>query len=103
VQLAFGQVVEYVGEDEDTLHLFHGHPGRVFNVSRVEYGDIYVSFVNGPSAACRPHDLAPLSNDEYRRRGRRVVDLRHPVGDRPVRGLMAPGHEWPEGAEPTGA
>ncbi len=99
--MEFDQTVEYVGEDDDELHLFHGHPGRVFDVSRVEYGDIYVSFVNGPSTACRPHDLIPLTEAEYLRRGRRLVELRHPVDDRPVRGLCLAGQEWQEGTEPS--
>ncbi len=97
----FDQTVEYVGADDDDLHHFHGHPGRIFDASRLTFGDVYVSFVNGPSIACRPHELRPLSQSEYLRRGRRLVDLRHPLVDRPVRGLMLLGHEWPEGAEPT--
>jgi hypothetical protein len=97
----FDQVVEYVGADDDELHRFRGHPGRIFDTSRVEFGDVYVSFVNGPSIACRPHELRPLTESEYLNRGRRLVELRHPLDDRPVRGLMQGGHEWPEGAEPT--
>jgi len=101
VTLTFDQVVEYIGKDEEQLHLFHGHPGRVFDVSRVDDGDISVSFVNGPSTACRPHELAPLPETEYLRRGRRLVELRHPLDDRRVRGLCLPGQEWPEGAQPA--
>lgn len=97
----FDQAVEYVGADDGDLHLFHGHPGRVFDTSRLAFGDLYVAFVNGPSLACRPDQLRPLSEDEYLRRGRRLVEQRHPLDDRPVAGLMAPGHEWPEGAEPS--
>jgi hypothetical protein len=96
-----GQAVEYVGAENDELHLFQGHPGRVFDSSRLEFGDIYVSFVNGPSTACRPHELRPLTESEYLSRGRRLVELRHPLDDRHVPGLMRRGHEWPEGAEPT--
>lgn len=95
------QAVEYAGADDDCLHLFHGHPGRVFDTSRLAWGNVYVSFVNGPSTACRPHELQPLSEDEYLRRGRRLVELLHPLDDRPVRGLVMPGQEWPEGAEPS--
>jgi hypothetical protein len=89
----FDQAVEYVGADDDDLHRFHGHPGRIFDVSRAEFGDVYVSFVNGPSIACRPRELRPLSEPEYCSRGRRLVGLRHPLDDRPVRGLMLPGHD----------
>jgi hypothetical protein len=97
----FGEAVEYVGSDDDDLHRFRGHPGRIFDTSRMEFGEVYVSFVNGPSIACRPHELRRLSESEYLTRGRRLVELRHPLDDRPVRGLMAPGHEWPEGADPA--
>jgi hypothetical protein len=48
-----------------------------------------------------PPYLRPLSEDEYLGRGRRLVEGRHPLDDRAVPGLMAPGYGWPEGAEPT--
>ncbi len=94
------EAVEYVGPDDGDLHLFRGHPGRVFDGSRQEFGDVCVSFVNGPSTACRPNELRPLSEDEYLRRGRRLVELQHPLDDRPVSGLFLPSQEWPEGTEP---
>lgn len=60
-----------------------------------------VSFVNGPSLnfpSC--DDLRALSLLEYIERGRRLVEHLHPLADRIVETLMAPGSEWPEGAEP---
>lgn len=96
----FDQAVEYVGAEDGGLHLFRGHPGRVFDGSRQKFGEVYVSFVNGSSMACRPNEIRPLIEDEYLRRGRRLVELRHPLDDRPVSGLFLPGHEWPEGTEP---
>ena len=97
----FDQTVEYLGADDDDLHIFHGHPGRLFDISRVGLGEVYVAFVNGPSMACRPDALAFLPEDEYLQRGRRLVERLHPLNDRPVRGLMMSGHEWPEGGEPN--
>lgn len=93
--------VEYVGDDDDALMLYNGHPGQVHGVSAVP-SVLDIGFVNGPSLAFSSSaQLRPLALDEYLRRGRRLVAGLHPLDDRPVQTLMAPGHEWPEGAEPT--
>jgi len=82
----FDQTVEYLGADNDDLHCFHGHPGRVFSVGREDIDhEVYVAFVNGPSMSCGSDALAPLPEDEYLRRGRCLVALLHPLDDRPVR------------------
>jgi hypothetical protein len=95
--MELGQAVEYFDEDDDAHDIFPGHPGRIIDV----HLDICVSFVNGPSLSMPPPYLRPLSEDEYLGRGRRLVEGRHPLDDRAVPGLMAPGYGWPEGAEPT--
>ena len=98
---AVGDRVEFVGDDSDDEYLYRGHPGQVWTVSSVPSVTV-VGFVNGPSLDFSTDaDLRRLDLDEYIRRGRRLVAHRHPLDDRDVATLMAPGHEWPEGAEPS--
>lgn len=45
------------------------------------------------------HTLRVLSEEEYLRRGRRLVDLWHPLRDDPVPRFCLAGHEWVDGHE----
>ena len=95
--------VEYIGADDTVGMLYNGHPGQVHLVNSVP-SVLSVGFVNGPSLDFSQSDnLRPLDVDDYRPRGRRLVAGLHPLEDRPVETLMAPGHERPEGAEPARA
>lgn len=94
-----GQAVEWVGPTDE--HLFYGHPGRVDGVDRLPFGSVSVTFVNGPSLHPPVRHLRPLDEAEYRRRGRRVVQLLHPLEDEPISPFVRPGQEWPEGREPV--
>lgn len=97
-----GDRVEYVGQDDDDLGLCEGHPGQVWGVNTVPSACV-VSFVNGPSLDfSSTTELRALAFDDYLRRGRRLVALRHALRDRAVRPFMQRGHDWPEGSEPTG-
>lgn len=93
-RVRFDQPVEYLGVDDEESQVFQGHPGRVFDLHGLPEA-VYVSFVNGPSTRCLVELLRPISEEIYRSRGDRLVSRRHPLEDRPVPGLMAPGHEWP--------
>lgn len=93
-----GDAVEHADEDDDAHDLYRGHPGRVIDV----HLEVAVSFVNGPSLSMPARYLRPLTDAEYLRRGRRLVEGVHPIDGRRVAGLLARGHEWPDGAEPTG-
>ena len=92
--MEFHQTVEYIGSDDAPL--YRGHTGRVFDASREEFGEVYVAFVNGPSLCRRPDDLRLIGEEEYRRRGQRLVRLLHPLDDRPIAAFASSGHEWPE-------
>lgn len=92
--MELGQVIEYVGAEDEDLGLFRGHPGRVFLLRGLPES-VYASFVNGPSLSCPVASLAPLSQATFVHRGERVVAGLHPLDERPIRRLMAPGHEWP--------
>ncbi len=94
-----GTRVEYVGDEDGEHHFFRGHPAVVIDTYSWPR-EVSVSFVNGPSVCLRGDAVAPVSDQEYLRRGRRLVDGLHPLVDREVPRFNAAGHEWPEGREP---
>lgn len=91
--------MEYVGDEDGEHHFFRGHPAVVIDTHSWPR-EVTVSFVNGPSMCLGGDAVAPIRNQEYLRRGRRLVDGLHPLVNRQVPRFNAAGHEWPEGREP---
>ena len=87
----------YVGPDDGENEVWQGHPGRVVDVN---FTEVSVSWVNGPSWALLEENLRPLTEAEYLARGDRLVDCQHPLRDQAVPRINPSGHEWPDGHRP---
>lgn len=95
-----GDAVVYIGGEDGEHDFFQGHPGRVTDTGLWPH-EVAVGFVNGPSVCLRPEDLEQVGEDEYLRRGRRLVACQHPLFDRDIARFNAEGDEWPDGGEPS--
>jgi hypothetical protein len=94
------QPVQFTGPDDPAVGLYQGRPGRVIDLGQFPL-EVSVGFVNGPSHCVTPHDLLPLTEEQYRERGRRLVALKHPLRNESVQRYNAKGHEWIDGPEPS--
>jgi hypothetical protein len=70
-----GMLVEHTGQEDHGLdpYLHHGSPGTVWDISRLELGEVYVTFVGGPSCCVTPDDLRPIEAAGVRAQGRASV------------------------------